>query len=145
MLHHSPVGVLHLAGPAEGDGVWEALQGLLEGLQVQAELLQAESSRKVSRKRRLAWPGLAAALSSAHAYLLVSTLDQELTELQHFHHFLLRQLVISLLDLLETLEKEKTRFIYGYELAQLYELCVCSCLFSTAAVQAGQKCNSFCR
>lgn len=42
----------------------------------------------------------------------MSTLDQELTELQHFHHLLLRQLVISLLDLLETLEKEKKQDLF---------------------------------
>lgn len=89
--------------------------------------------------------GLVTPLSSPHAYLLVDPLDQELTQLQHFHHLLLHQLVISLLHLLETLErKKKTRFIYGYELVQLYELCVCSCLFFTAAVQMGQKFNSFC-
>lgn len=49
----------------------------------------------------------------------MNTLDQELTELQHFHHLLLCQLVISLLDLLETLEKEKNK-IYLFMVMNLH-------------------------
>lgn len=106
MFHHSPVGVLQLAGLVESDEADEGLQGLLKGLQVHGQLLQGgEKRRDVSLPRNHI---TRTPPSPPHdfTHLLANVLDQELTELQGLHHLLLHHLAVSFTDLLKTLRGE---------------------------------------
>lgn len=88
---------------------WGGSAGPSEGAPSPRRASASDSSRDVSRTRG---PRLLTAVSSAHAYLLVNLLEQELTELQHFHHLLLHQLVISLLEPQKTLERTKITYLW---------------------------------
>lgn len=111
MFHHSPVGVLQLAGLLERDDAGQGLQDLLKGLQVHRQLLHRAGSRSrdLSLKPHQQFPLM---IFHPHTqlptYLLVNVLDQELTELQSFHHLLLHHLALSFTDLLKTLRETHT-------------------------------------
>lgn len=112
VLHHSPVGILQLASLLESDNAGQGLQDLPQGLQVHRQLLQKQKRPSQDWKHTNCSFTWFHPHTQSQTYLLGNELDQELTELQGFHHLFLHHFALSWSNQLKTLGEEVQEIVY---------------------------------